>query len=102
MQTNAVHIDLDLSGTYCPMAFVKLRVFADQQNDDHIFTAVFEKTKANEPLIRSIQDLGHIILDQKIVPPNDGALKANLNEHHLSEKKIALVIIKVQVKKSFD
>lgn len=102
MQTDASDINLDLTGTYCPMAFVKLRVFADQLSHNQVFTTIFEKTKANEPLIRSIQDLGHVILNQKVAPPNDDAAKACINEHHLSENKITLVVIKVQVKKAFD
>lgn len=59
-------IDLDLRGTVCPMAFVKLRLFADSLRAGDTFSALYEDTPANEPLIRSIEGIGHKILSNEI------------------------------------
>ena len=54
--------DLDLRGTICPMAFVKLRLFADQQPDGATISVLYEDTPANEPLARSTAGIGHKIV----------------------------------------
>ena len=82
MQTEFPHIDLDLVGAYCPMAFVKLRVFADTLSNNETFTVIYEQTNANKPLIKSIQNLGYLVLDETVLTPNDNANKAYVDEHH--------------------
>lgn len=59
-------IDLDLRGTVCPMAFVKLRLFADSLPSGGTFSVLYEDTPANEPLIRSVEGIGHRILSNEI------------------------------------
>lgn len=61
MQPDPSNIDLDLRGIYCPMAFVKFRIYADQLPDNTEFKVAYDNTKANEPLIRSIKSLGHLV-----------------------------------------
>jgi len=53
---------LDLTDTSCPMAFVKARIFLDQCTAEKIVEILYQNTPANEPLARSIQTLGHLIL----------------------------------------
>lgn len=67
--------DLDLRGTVCPMAFVKLRLHADGQPVGSTFEALFEETPANEPLERSIQGVGHQIVAVRQIDGSDPALK---------------------------
>ena len=62
MENPAQNIDLDLRGTVCPMAFVKLRLFADQLSAGDTFSALYEDTHANEPLVRSVEGIGHRVL----------------------------------------
>lgn len=52
-------VDLDLSGQFCPMAFVKFRLYSDSLLPNTKFTVAFEQTPANEPLVRSIVALGY-------------------------------------------
>lgn len=52
-------IDLDLRGTVCPMAFVKLRLFADKKSSGSTFRVLYEDTRSNAPLVRSIESVGH-------------------------------------------
>ncbi|MBO6506231.1 MAG: sulfurtransferase TusA family protein [Kordiimonadaceae bacterium] len=65
MENPAQDIDLDLRGTVCPMAFVKLRLFADQLSAADTFSALYEDTHANEPLVRSIEGVGHKVLSNQ-------------------------------------
>ncbi|WP_425531248.1 sulfurtransferase TusA family protein [Kordiimonas laminariae] len=55
---------LNLIGTSCPMAFVKARMHIDQLPNSAVTVIVFEDTPANEPLIRSIEALGHTVLSK--------------------------------------
>ncbi len=66
MNSSRQKIDLDLRGTICPMAFVKLRLFADSLRSGDTFSALYEDTPANEPLIRSIEGIGHKVLSSEI------------------------------------
>ena len=59
-------IDLDLRGTVCPMAFVKLRLFADGLRSGDVFSALYEDTAGNEPLMRSIEGVGHTVLENTV------------------------------------
>lgn len=61
MKKDPVPVDLDLRGSICPMAFVRLRLFADKMSDGDRFTVLYENTPANEPLVRSIEAIGHTI-----------------------------------------
>lgn len=71
-------IDLDLRGTVCPMAFVKLRLFADGRAPDTEFSVVYENTAANEPLIRSIEGVGHSVSTTKVITPESSSTKNEL------------------------
>ena len=92
--------ELDLTGASCPMAFVKARIYLDQRTDGEITQIQYENTPANEPLIRSIQALGHIVLPAKSKPENkapevtDTPIPDTSNENTLQLKCIT-----VQVKK---
>lgn len=66
MKNLAKDIDLDLRGTVCPMAFVKLRLFADRHTAGETFTAVYEDTPANDPLIRTIEGVGHRVVHNRV------------------------------------
>ena len=55
-------IDLDLRGTTCPMAFVKLRLFSDQMPSGTVIHVLYEDSPANEPLARSTLGIGHEVL----------------------------------------
>lgn len=57
--------DLDLRGIICPMAFVKLRLFVDQQPDGATVSVLYEDTLANEPLARSTTGIGHKIISNE-------------------------------------
>jgi TusA-related sulfurtransferase len=59
MPPKNINIDLDLTGQFCPMAFVKFRLYADGVSPGTKFSVAFEPTSANEPLVRSITALGH-------------------------------------------
>lgn len=99
MPTTPINIDLDLVGTYCPMAFVKLSVFIEKLEDNSVFTVLYENTPANEPLVRSIEALGHNVINTHIINPENDPPNSVINKHPITEKKITLIIMKVQVKK---
>lgn len=67
--------DLDLRGTVCPMAFVRLRLFADSQPAGAIFTVLYENNKANGPLKRSAENLRYQITSEQDVEIDDTTLK---------------------------
>lgn len=100
MQTSSPRQALDLRGTYCPMAFVKTRMFLDTLSSGDVASIVYEDTRSNEPLVRSIQSLGHKIVSQKdtistdtpVDPAIDAAGRPLANT-------LQLIIIEVQVKK---
>lgn len=55
-------IDLDLRGIFCPMAFVKLRLKADQMGGGATMNVIYEDTPSNEPLARSTTAVGHEVI----------------------------------------
>lgn len=65
MSDIAQKFDLDLRGTICPMAFVKLRLFVDQMPDGETVRILYEDSKANEPLARSTIGIGHEVLSNE-------------------------------------
>lgn len=65
-------INLDLRGTICPMAFVKLRLFTDQQPDGATLSILYENSPANEPLARSTAGIGHEVISDEHAD-NEGA-----------------------------
>lgn len=73
------------------MAFVKLRLFADTLPEGATFTALYEATAANEPLVRSIKALGHIIVGERIVDDDETTKK------HSSNSGAPLVLIEVKI-----
>jgi len=91
---------LDLQGTYCPMAFVKARIFLDAQPDGKMVNILYEETPSNESLTRSIQSLGHIVINTSTAPNN---VPSNPNTSnivkHSTATKLQLIILTVQVKK---
>ncbi|MBL4836396.1 MAG: sulfurtransferase TusA family protein [Kordiimonadaceae bacterium] len=90
---------LNLQGTSCPMAFVKARLYLDQKYNGDVIEILYDNTAANEPLIRSIQSLGHTIIShtKRIEPSVTTTQHNNLNPH--SARKIQLNKAIIQVKK---
>ena len=68
-------IDLDLRGTVCPMAFVRLRLFAEGHPNGSSFTVLYENSKANGPLRRSTENLGYSVLSEQDIAIDDVTLK---------------------------
>jgi len=62
MDDNEQKIDLDLRGSFCPMAFVKLRLFTDQMPGGAVVHILYDDSPANEPLARSTIGVGHNVL----------------------------------------
>jgi len=60
------NFDLDLRDTVCPMAFVKLRLFTDQKPIGATVSVLYEDSPANEPLARSTEGVGHIIISDEL------------------------------------
>ncbi len=58
-------IDLDLRGSFCPMAFVKLRLFADRMPHGAVIHVLYEDSAANEPLARSTLGIGHEVISDE-------------------------------------
>lgn len=56
---------LDLRGATCPMAFVKTKLHLDKLSPGDRTKILYEQSPANEPLVRSIRSLGHLVLSQK-------------------------------------
>ncbi|MFC3050311.1 sulfurtransferase TusA family protein [Kordiimonas pumila] len=91
---------LDLRGTYCPMAFVKARIFLDAQTNSAVVDILYEDTPANDSLARSIKSLGHTIVESSTysndVPKNTDV---PLTAQHSCIDTLQLIAITVQVKK---
>ena len=99
MQKKEPNIDLDLSGQYCPMAFVKSRVFLEQCSTGEIVSIAFENSKANEPLIRSIESLRHKIVSRTTtLDPDKKTISAPLSNNLSPNDTVQLICIEVQVK----
>jgi len=64
--------DLDLRGTVCPMAFVKLRLFADKKPMGTMIQVLYKDSTANEPLARSTAGVGHHVVS--VEPFSEGAV----------------------------
>ncbi len=64
-------IDLDLRGIVCPMAFVKLRLLADQMPSGAQMRVLYEDSAANEPLARSTAGVGHSVVSDEPYGKND-------------------------------
>lgn len=88
--------DLDLTGTSCPMAFVKARMYLDQCKTDKIVQILYEDTPANEPLARSIQGLGHTLLPMGL---EQGKAKNSSSVVKSRAQTVQLKTIMIQVKK---
>jgi len=68
-------IDLDLRGTVCPMAFVKLRLLADQMPSGSQMRVLYEDNKSNEPLARSTVGVGHSVVGDEPYGKDNSGLK---------------------------
>ncbi len=66
-------IDLDLRGTVCPMAFVKLRLLADSMPTGALVRVLYEDKAANEPLARSTASVGHRVVSDE--PNSENAVR---------------------------
>ncbi len=77
MHNTKQKIDLDLRGTVCPMAFVKLRLLADQMPKGTLMHVLYEDSAVNEPLARSTAGVGHNVVNDEpfIESGTDAALK---------------------------
>lgn len=70
MHNTSQKFDLDLRGTVCPMAFVKLRLFTDQQPAGTMVQVLYEDSAANEPLARSTAGIGHSVVSDELFNEN--------------------------------
>lgn len=74
MSETSKKYDIDLRGTTCPMAFVKLRLFVDQMPNSATITVLYEDSPANEPLARSTLGIGHeVVSDVRANEAFDGS-----------------------------
>ena len=82
------------------MAFVKTRLHLDTCSDDEIISILYEDTAADEPLIRSVEALGHKILSET-TDTRDKII--NTATQHTASRldgaKLQLKRIRIQVKK---
>ncbi|MCJ9428249.1 sulfurtransferase TusA family protein [Kordiimonas marina] len=100
MQTTSPRRTLDLRGTTCPMAFVKTRLFLDTLVNGDIASIVYEKTRSNEPLVRSIRSLGHEILSETDTHSLPSFISADVDAASRPPvNTLQLIVIEVQVKK---
>ncbi len=82
------------------MAFVKAKLYLDAQPSDQIVELIVDDSEVNEPLPRSIQEIGHQILSVK---PCREEIISEINSSHNSKipnaAHLKVLLIKVQVKK---
>ena len=91
--------DLNLIGTNCPMAFVKTRILLDKKNAGDFVDILYENTAANEPLVRSIEGLGHTVISRATinVAPQITDLTKLVNSS--TKEKLQATRVKIQVQK---
>lgn len=77
-------VDLDLRGSFCPMAFVKLRLFADQMPPGAVMHVLYEDSPANEPLARSTIGIGHDVI-------SDGCYVGEQEEDGATSLKLMII-----------
>ncbi|WP_417464123.1 sulfurtransferase TusA family protein [Kordiimonas sp.] len=88
---------LDLRGAFCPMAFVKTKVHLDKLSPGDVTTILFEDTPPNEPLVRSIQSLGHKVLEVTSVEAELEPPKAGNSEASPTNGSTQLTLLKIEV-----
>lgn len=88
---------LDLRGAVCPMAFVKTRIHLDSLSNGDIATILYEDTHSNEPLVRSIQSLGHTIVEKTTVDPHTPAPNAGRKTGSATNDHVELTLLKIEV-----
>lgn len=91
--------DLNLIGTNCPMAFVKTRILLDKKNTEDIVDILYENTAANEPLVRSIEGLGHAVVSRATISVAPQTTNLTKSANSSPEGKLQATIVKIQVKK---
>lgn len=98
MQRQDIPYSLDLRGATCPMAFVKTKIHLDTLSPGEKTTILYEQTPGNEPLVRSIRSLGHLILSET---PADALIHQNDPESAQifpPDGEIQLTILEIEVK----
>ena len=81
---NTTHLTqtvIDLAQARCPMAFVKARIALDRASPGDRIIFIFENHPANDPLSRSIEDLGHHVkeISSYVENPNTSNQNAQLS-----------------------
>ena len=88
---------LDLRGATCPMAFVKTKIHLDKLSPGDVTTILFEDTPPNEPLVRSIQSLGHKVLETTSVEAESKPPKAGNSKASPTNGPSQLTLLKIEV-----
>ena len=88
---------LDLRGTYCPMAFVKTKLHLDKFSNGDITCILYENTPPNEPLVRSIQSLGHRILSRTDTAPATPLSGIAYKDKPPTNNNVQLTLLKIEV-----
>jgi TusA-related sulfurtransferase len=88
---------LDLRGAFCPMAFVKTKVHLDRLSNGDIATILYEDTLSNEPLVRSIQSLGHTVITKSTTEPDFPASQAGTITRSHPNDYVQLTLLKIEV-----
>lgn len=86
--------DLNLVGARCPMAFVKTRLYLDTKTPGDLVDILFEDTAANEPLVRSIEALGHSVIKCEPFAQNVDTTKS---VNSSPTKKLQVITVEIQV-----
>jgi hypothetical protein len=80
------------------MAFVKTKLHLDQIPPGETTTVVFEQSQGNEPLVRSICSLGHIILSEKTVAASFLTDDDTVTDIPPPSDEVQLTILEIEVK----
>ncbi|WP_417450369.1 sulfurtransferase TusA family protein [Kordiimonas sp.] len=89
--------DLDLRGAYCPMAFVKAKIHLDSLSSGDTTLILYEDTPPNEPLVRSIQSLGHNVLSKTAFEPTPPTPHAGTKIGSKTNDYVQLTLLKIEV-----
>ena len=88
---------LDLRGAFCPMAFVKTKIHLDSLSNGDVTTVLYEDSPSNEPLVRSIESLGHTIVCKSTVQPDTRAPMAKEMSGPHKNSYVQLTLLKIEV-----
>ncbi|WP_262692198.1 sulfurtransferase TusA family protein [Kordiimonas aestuarii] len=88
---------LDLRGAFCPMAFVKTKIHLDSLSSGDTTSIIYEDIPSNEPLVRSIQSLGHKIISKTAFEPTSPAPPAGIKTESQTNSYVQLTLLKIEV-----